>query len=53
MNSNVRRRMRQRNRAHKKAKQKNTPDYWKKYRDIRNEVISLVREAKNEYLSKL
>ena len=30
--------MRQRNRAHKKAKQKNIPDYWKKYRDIRNEV---------------
>ena len=53
MNSNVRRRMRQHNRAHKKAKQKNTPDYWKMYRDIRNEVISLVREAKNEYLSKL
>ena len=30
MHSNVRRRMRQRNRASKKAKQKNTPDYWKK-----------------------
>ena len=45
--------MRQRNRAHKKAKQKNTPDYWKKYGDIRNEVVSLVPEAKNEQLSKL
>jgi hypothetical protein len=45
--------MRQRNRAHKKAKQKNITDYWKKYRDIRNEVISLVCEVKNKYLSKL
>jgi hypothetical protein len=37
----------------KKAKQKNITDYWKKYRDIRNEVISLVCEVKNKYLSKL
>ena len=53
MNSNVRRGMRQRNRAHNKTKQKKFPDYLKRYRDIRNKVISLVREAKNEYSFKL
>ena len=40
-------------RSQKGQTEKNTPDYWIKYRDIRNEVISLVREVKNEYLSKL
>jgi len=45
--------MRQRNRAHKKAKKKNTPDYWKQDRAIRKEVNSLVPEVEHEYVSKL
>lgn len=37
----------------KKAKSSNNPEHWRKYREKRNVVISLTREAKNNYLSKL
>jgi hypothetical protein len=42
-----------RNRIHYKAKTTNNSDYWKKFREIRNEVIDLVRKAKDEYKNKL
>lgn len=53
MNNRVRLGIRQRNRIHKKAKSSNNPEHWRKYREKRNEVITLTREAKNNYLSKL
>jgi hypothetical protein len=53
MNNTIRNKIRQRNRIHYKAKTTNNPDHWKKFREIRNEVIDLVRKAKDEYKYKL
>jgi hypothetical protein len=47
MNNKIRNKIRQRNRIHYKAKTTNNPDHWKKFREIRNEVIDLVRKAKD------
>jgi hypothetical protein len=53
MNNKIRNKIRQRNRIHYKAKTTNNPDYWKKFREITNEVIDLVRKGKDEYKHKL
>ena len=53
MNNKIRNKIRQPNRIHYKAKTTNNPDHWKKFREIRNEVIDLVRKAKDEYKNKL
>jgi hypothetical protein len=53
MNNTIRNKIRQRNRIHYKAKTTNNPDHWKKVREIRNELIDLVRKAKDEYKNKL
>ncbi|VDI10310.1 Hypothetical predicted protein [Mytilus galloprovincialis] len=45
--------MRKRNRAYKKAKSRNLISDWKKFKELRNEVIDLVREAKRQYLINL
>jgi hypothetical protein len=37
------------NRIHRKAKHFNNPMHWNKFRKIRNEVTSLVRNAKDKY----
>ncbi|CAG2207864.1 unnamed protein product [Mytilus edulis] len=50
MNNLIRNKIRHRNRIHHKA---NNPDHWKKFREIRNEIISLVRKAKDDYKCKL
>ncbi|CAG2246333.1 DNA2 [Mytilus edulis] len=53
MNNLIRNKIRHRNRIHHKAKTSNNPDHWKKFREIRNEIISLVRKAKEDYKCKL
>ena len=53
MNNTIRLKQRQRNRAHKKAKNSNNPNHWFKYRCLRNEVITLVRESKERYIASL
>ncbi|CAG2189611.1 unnamed protein product [Mytilus edulis] len=53
MNNLIRNKIRHRNRIHHKAKTSNNPDHWKKFREIRNEIISLVRKAKDDYKCKL
>jgi hypothetical protein len=40
--------IRQKNRIHRKAKHFNNPMHWNKFRKIRNEVTSLVRNAKDK-----
>lgn len=45
--------MRKRNRIHKKAKNRNLDADWSKFREIRNKVIVLIREAKKSYIIKL
>ncbi|VDH94373.1 Hypothetical predicted protein, partial [Mytilus galloprovincialis] len=49
----IRNKIRHRNRIHHKAKTSNNPDHWKKFREICNEIISLVRKAKEDYKCKL
>ena len=45
----IRKMIRQKNRIHRKAKHFNNPMHWNKYRKIRNEVTSLVRNTKDKY----
>ena len=49
MNPNIRREQRKRDRLHKKAKLRNTPQTWSDYRSQRNLVTSLIRKAKREH----
>ena len=53
MNNAIRRKMRQRNRVHYKAKVTQSNYQWSKYRTLRNEVIDMVRKAKNKYKQKI
>ncbi|VDI37460.1 Hypothetical predicted protein [Mytilus galloprovincialis] len=53
MNNLIRNKIRHRNRIHHKAKTSNNPDHWKKFKEIRNEIISLVRRQKMIISAKL
>ena len=53
MNNTIRRHMRQRNRLYYKAKFSQSEAQLRKYKDKRNEVTNLIREAKAQYLQKL
>ena len=53
MTNAIRRKMRQRNRIHYKAKKTNSDYQWNKYRCLRNQVIDMVRTEKNKYKQKL
>ena len=53
MNNKIRNKIRQHNIIYYKAKTTNNPDHWKQFREIRNEVIDLVRKAKDAYKYKL
>ena len=53
MRNNVRKLIRKRKRAHRKAKKRNTPYHWENFRKIRNEVIASVRKAKADYEDKI
>ena len=45
----IRNLIRRRNRIHRKAKSKDSPQIWEKYRKIRNETISKISEAKENF----
>jgi hypothetical protein len=49
LSCNIRKMIRQKNRIHRKAKHFNNPMHWDKFRKIRNEATSLVRNAKDKY----
>ena len=49
----IRKEIRKRNRAHCLAKQTNTPENWKKFRESRNHVVLLIRQSKLNYFNKL
>ena len=51
MNNNIHRHMRQRDRLYLKAKNKNTALYWTNYKNKRNEVVQIIRDAKKSYIS--
>ena len=45
--------IRRRKRAYKKAKLTNTLHHWAKFRDLRNSVVTLIRQRKLEYYDNL
>jgi hypothetical protein len=49
LSCNIRKMIRQKNRINRKAKHFNNPMHWNKFRKNRNEVTSLVRNAKDKY----
>ncbi len=53
MNNSIRRAIHKRDRAHYRAKRTNNSDHWALYRQTRNDVIKLIREAKASYRDKL
>ena len=53
MNNAIRRKMRQRNIIHCKAKSSENPIHWQKYREFGNEIPDMVRKSKEEYRLKL
>jgi len=53
MNNNIRLKMTQRNRIHRKAKSTNSPHFWNRFRILRNEAIDLIREAKSTFIKTL
>ena len=53
ISSDIKQKIRRRNRLYKKAKTRNLASDWEKYRDIRNEVINMIREAKKTIFDKI
>ncbi len=52
-NNNIRKLLRKRKKAHKKAKLANTESAWSEFRKLRNEVTKLIRKCKSEYEAKI
>ena len=52
-NGFVRKLIRRRKRAHKKAKRLDTAESWKTFRKLRNEVIAAIKASKNDLENKL
>ena len=53
INGHIRRLIRKRKRAHKKAKRFNTPGNWRAFRKIRNDVINAIRKSKKDLKDEL
>lgn len=53
MTNEIRKCMRQRNRLYNKAKRTRQTSHWQKYKDKRNEIVDIIREAKSDYNKKL
>ena len=48
----IKKRIRQRQRAYRKAKRTGSEYHWSKFRRIRNDIDSRIRKAKSEYIDK-
>ncbi|VDI61697.1 Hypothetical predicted protein [Mytilus galloprovincialis] len=53
LTNDVKKKIRKKNRIHRKAKKYNNPSDWSKFKKIRNEVTSLIRKSKEEYNNNL
>ena len=53
INSEIKCKIRKRSRVHKKEKFRNLASDWENFRRIRNEIIGMIREAKQQYIIKL
>ena len=49
----IKRFIRKRKRAYRKAKLTNLPTNWNKFRKLRNKVVNMIREAKNTHTDKI
>ncbi|MEW8547708.1 MAG: reverse transcriptase family protein, partial [Candidatus Thiodiazotropha sp.] len=49
----LKRHIRKRKRAYKKAKKTNKESHWKTFKKLRNRVVTMIRESKNTYYEKL
>ena len=52
-NNSIRKIIRCRKRAHRKAKRTNNPDHWAKFRSLRNKSIATIRTCKEHYFNNL
>ena len=53
LTTQIKRFIRKRKRAYRKAKHTNSPAYWIKFKRIRNKVISMIRESKEGQTNKI
>ena len=53
MTLEIKRKIRQRKRYYRKAKRTNSPQYWLKFKKLRNEIISCIRNTKKEYFDRM
>lgn len=53
LTTNIKKHIRKRKRAYKKAKQINTITVWDKFKRIRNKVIDMIRQSKKKYTEQL
>ena len=53
INSHLKLLIRRRKRAYKRAKKNNTPENWSRFRKLRNETITTLRNNKSAYISSL
>ena len=53
INALIKSKIRKRKRLYRKAKSTNNNDHWKRFRQLRNEIVDLVRKAKTEQTEKL
>lgn len=49
----IKRQIRKRKRAYRKAKQTNLQNHWDKFKRLRNKVVSMIRESKKSYFVSL
>ena len=52
-NNSIRKIIRRRKRAHRKAKRTNEPNHWAKFRSLRNKSVATIRTSKENYFNKL
>ena len=48
--SEIKRLIRKRKRLYRQAKRSNSPNIWNKFRNVRNEIISIIKQAKQQQL---
>lgn len=52
MTSEIRTEIQKKNKLYAKAKKNKDAKEWEEFKDLRNKVTRMIRDAKNEYLSK-
>ena len=53
MTLEIKRKIRQRKRYYRKAKRTNSAQHWSKFKKLRNEIISCIRNTKKEYFERM